>query len=168
MIQRQRKCGEKVLDSSCKAAPSTNQLNAPKNEEGEENEAGLSSTVKAPKRSDRSEQLIKNLTYRSSVLVQSWSATVRRAVGHHGSNVAPKTEAAVQVMSRSAWMASRLLHGFVSAHPHDADKLVEDAGPSDTIKAALTLVQKGELLRSQAVAGPLDAYFRNEFAPCVQ
>jgi len=88
-----------------------------------------------PRRSDRAEQLIKNKTYRSSILVQSWSATVKRA-GHHGATIAPKVEAAVQLMSRSAWMASRLLHSFVSVFPNDADDIISKIGYSAMSNAA--------------------------------
>lgn len=166
---------------SCEEGRSIAQTNLPAYEEGNNNEAQPSANAPTigeadpsseqgappPRRSDRSEQLIKNKTYRSSVLVQSWSATVKRA-GHHGATIAPKVEAAVQLMSRSAWMASRLLHSFVSALPHDADNIISEIGCSAMSNAALNIVQTGDLLRSQAGAQQLLQFFTYKFAPYIR
>jgi len=178
MPKRTKKCDH---DESCDQGRSIAQTNLPAYEEGNNNEAQPSANAPtigeadpsseqgAPprRRSDRAEQLIKNKTYRSSVLVQSWSATIKRA-GHHGATIAPKVEAAVQLMSRSAWMASRLLHSFVSAFPEDADNIISEVGCSAMSNAALNIVQTGDLLRSQAGAQQLLHFFTYKFAPYIR
>jgi len=178
MPKRTKKCDH---DESCDEGRSIAQTNLPAYEEGNNNEAQPSANAPTigeadpsseqgappPRRSDRAEQLIKNKTYRSSVLVQSWSATIKRA-GHHGATIAPKVEAAVQLMSRSAWMASRLLHSFVSAFPEDADNIISEVGCSAMSNAALNIVQTGDLLRSQAGAQQLLHFFTYKFAPYIR